>query len=67
MVKTERSEVKPPISSSIVLDFLLKVRRRRWMGKESEVKADVECLYCAGLFSEDQDGEDWVRRINYPE
>lgn len=27
------------------------------MGKESVDDSDVQCLYCAGLFTEDHDGE----------
>ena len=51
MVKTGRSEVKPPILPSSVLDFLLKVRRRRrWMGgKESVDEADVEMFILCGF------------------
>ncbi|KAG8292857.1 hypothetical protein J6590_030318 [Homalodisca vitripennis] len=24
-------------------------------------EGDAECLYCTGLFSEDRNGEDWIR------
>jgi hypothetical protein len=48
----------------------------RW-GTESEDEADVDCLYCAGLFSEDRGAEERIRceqclkwahtvRANYP-
>jgi len=29
-------------------------------GKKVKYEADTECLHCAGLFSEDRDGEEWV-------
>jgi hypothetical protein len=29
--------------------------------KEREDEADAKYLHCAGLFSEDHDGEEWVR------
>ena len=31
------------------------------MGERSEEESDVQCLYCAGLFSEGHDSEEWVR------
>ena len=51
VMKTGRSEVKPPISLSSVLDFSSRSEEEGedgW-GKESEDEAVVECLYCAGF------------------
>nr|CAD7431452.1 unnamed protein product [Timema monikensis] len=31
----------------------------------SDEENDAECLYCTGLYSEDHNGEDWVRCIAY--
>jgi len=36
------------------------------LGKESKDEAYAECLHCAGLFSEDHDGEELVRCQKYP-
>jgi hypothetical protein len=53
---TGRSEVKPP---NFAIKRFLRVRRW-WMG-EREDEADAECLYGAGLFTKDHDGEEWGR------
>jgi hypothetical protein len=55
-----------------------KKKKKMDRGKGSEDEADAERLYCAGLFYEDHDGEEWVRCqnclkwthtvcVNYPE
>jgi len=60
-VKTGRSEVKPPISPWSELGVSSGSEEDDGLGKESKDAADAECLYCAGLFSEDHDGEELVR------
>jgi hypothetical protein len=37
------------------------MRRRRRTGNESEAEGGADCLYCAGLFSEDSDSVERVR------
>ena len=63
VVKTGRSEMKPPITPSNKLGVSSGSEEEDGWGKESEVEDDVEYLYCAGLFTEDHNGEDCVRRL----
>jgi hypothetical protein len=57
IVKTGRSEVKPPISSPSELGVSSGSEDEGWW-EESGTEADAECLYCAGLFTEDHGVEE---------
>jgi hypothetical protein len=59
VVKTGRSKVKPVSPSSEL--GASSGPEEDVGGREREDEADAECLYCAGLFSKDDDGEEWVR------
>jgi len=66
VMKTGRSEVKPPISLSSVLDFSSRSEEEGedgW-GKKARMKLLWNVYTVRVLFSEDDEGEDWVRRIN---
>jgi len=52
---------KPPLSSSSSESAVSPESEGDRWGTESEDEADAECLYCAGLFSENHSGEEWVR------
>jgi hypothetical protein len=57
---TGKIEMTPPVSPSNVLNNSSESEED--VGRRgSEDEADAECLYCAGFFSEDHDGEEWVR------
>lgn len=60
-MKTGRNEVKPPISPSSDLGVSSGSAEEDGQGKESNGKSDAECLYGVDLFTEDHDGEEWVR------
>jgi hypothetical protein len=51
-VKTGSSGVKPSISSPSELGVFWGSEDENGRWEESEDKADAECLYCAGLFTE---------------
>ena len=53
VLKTGRSEMKPPITSSRELGVSPGSKLEDGWGKESEEEIDVECWYSAGLFSEE--------------
>jgi hypothetical protein len=60
VMKTGKTEMTPPVSPPSESDISSESEEDAW-GRESEDEADAECLYCAGFFSEDHDGEEWVR------
>jgi hypothetical protein len=64
VVKTRRSLVKPSISPSSELVVSSESEVEDGYGKEIEDEADAKCLYCAGLFCEDHNGEARVRCQN---
>jgi len=55
-VKTGRIEVKPPISPSSELVFSQGQHQK--MDEEKKVRMKLPNVYCAGLFSEDHEGEE---------
>jgi hypothetical protein len=59
VVMTGRNEMKLPILSSSELG-VSSGSEDTWK-KESVDEADSKCFYSAGLFSEDQDSEEWVQ------
>jgi hypothetical protein len=60
VMKTGKTEMTPPVSPPSESDISSESEEDAW-GRESEDEADAQCLYCAGFFSEDHDGEEWVR------
>lgn len=59
VVKTGRNEVKPPVLSSGELGVSSGSEEDAWK-EESEDETHSKCFYSAGLFSEYNDGEEWV-------
>jgi hypothetical protein len=57
-VQTGRSEVKPPILSPSELGVSSGSEEEEGWWEERKDEADAECLYCAGLFTEDRGVED---------
>jgi hypothetical protein len=61
VVKAAGSEVKPLISPSSELGVSSgHGEEENGWGKKVKCEADVDCLHCAGLFSEDHHDEEWI-------
>lgn len=56
--------MKPPITPSSELGVSPLPKEEDGWGKESEDEVDAKCPYSVGVFSEDHDGEEFVRCQN---
>ena len=61
VVRTRRSGVKPPNSPSSEFGVSSRSEDEGGGGEGKWRRTDADCLYCADSFSEEHDGEEWVR------